>query len=276
MILPKTGEGSQRALLSASVEFSKNVIAPESVLVEAAKLSHFGFGTARLHRLPSRSDRVLQIEKAVDAGFRHFDTAPLYGFGEAERCLASIAKEAGVTVATKVGLYPPGGTEQSWFSIACRKAGGRVLPALSKPRVDGSIERADRSLTASLKRLGRQHVDLLLIHEPDIRVLNTDEWIRWREYRSAEVGQFGLAGEPERISQVLGANGPWTDILQTSGRWFTATADVPDRRRPDFVYGGPIHDLVANYPGSRVLVSSRDPAGLAERLLRNVSQGRRS
>ena len=58
------------------------------------------------------------LEAAVAHGFTHFDTAPIYGFGLSERDLAPLlAAEPNLTVATKVGLYPPGGTQQTWAAV---------------------------------------------------------------------------------------------------------------------------------------------------------------
>src|SRR5262245_49714354 len=131
-------------------------------------LSRFAFGTASLHHLSSSRSRRMLLEAAVAHGFAHFDTAPIYGFGLAERELAPLlAAEPSLTVATKVGLYSPGGSEQTWAAVLARKALGRLYPSFSRVHVDLSVKRAEASLHGSLKRLGRERLDILFIHEPD-------------------------------------------------------------------------------------------------------------
>lgn len=80
---------------------------------------------------------------ACDAGLDAFDTAEVYGDGASEKILGYFAARRGapVRVATKFGLLP-GRT-------------ARTLPL---------------ALRASLKRLGRERVDLYQIHWPDQRM----------------------------------------------------------------------------------------------------------
>ena len=81
----------------------------------------------------------------------HFDTAPIYGFGLSERDLAPLlTAEPNLTVATKVGLYPPGGTQQNWAAVFARKALGKLYSPWSRASVDLSVKRAEVSLGASL------------------------------------------------------------------------------------------------------------------------------
>src|SRR5262245_44485441 len=121
------------------------------------RLSRFAFGTASLHHLTSARSRRMLLEAAVQHGFTHFDTAPIYGFGSSERDLAPVlAAATGLTVATKVGLYPPGGGAQTRVAIVARKVLGKLYPPLSRVDVDLSVKRAEASLDASLKRLGRE------------------------------------------------------------------------------------------------------------------------
>ena len=118
--------------------------------------SRFIFGTASLFNVGTSRDRQKLLHLAIDKGFSHFDTAPYYGFGMAERDLAPLlASHHEVTVTTKVGIYPPGGELQSGPTIFLRKASGKIVRALSRRIIDGSVSRAQKSLEGSLKRLGR-------------------------------------------------------------------------------------------------------------------------
>ena len=78
---------------------------PESHLA----CTRFGFGTTSLLGLDSEQDRLALLERAFDLGIRHFDTAPYYGYGEAEKVLGRFLKSRreAVTVTTKFGIQPP-------------------------------------------------------------------------------------------------------------------------------------------------------------------------
>ncbi len=86
---------------------------------------------------------VKMVERALELGVNYFDTAPLYGKGRSEEMLG-LALE-GVTepyyLATKVGYYP-------------------------EP-FDYSRDAIWRGFDASLKRLRRDRVDLLQVHEAE-------------------------------------------------------------------------------------------------------------
>ena len=49
--------------------------------------SRVGFGTGGLLRITSARGRQDTLAAALASGITHFDTAPLYGFGESERAL---------------------------------------------------------------------------------------------------------------------------------------------------------------------------------------------
>src|SRR5439155_1697956 len=112
----------------------------------------------------AREAAALQVvDGAWQEGLRFFDTAPLYGFGLAERHLGRILREkarADYTFATKVGrlLHADAPPEP-----------GQVFhgaPALN-PVFDFSYDGVMRSLEESLERLAIGRVDILHIHDPD-------------------------------------------------------------------------------------------------------------
>ena len=70
-------------------------------------ISKIIFGTGSLIKNFTKKKQLFILKKAVDCGFTHFDTAPLYGFGTTESYLGDILKKnLHLTVTTKVGLYP--------------------------------------------------------------------------------------------------------------------------------------------------------------------------
>jgi len=96
-------------------------------------------------RTPEAESRKI-IDRALELGIRHFDTANAYNDGESERVLgrALEGRRCDVVIATKVGFG---------------KVGGK-MEGLSKNRVIWAIDE-------SLERLGTDYVDLYYLHVPD-------------------------------------------------------------------------------------------------------------
>lgn len=93
---------------------------------------------------------VQAVRSALELGCNFFDTADVYGFGHSEEVVGRALREAGrlndVYVATKVG--------GNFYN-----AGGKVV-------TDFSPEYLRFALEQSLKRLGRDYVDLYQLHNP--------------------------------------------------------------------------------------------------------------
>ncbi|MGH7043634.1 MAG: aldo/keto reductase [Acetobacteraceae bacterium] len=109
------------------------------------RVSVLGFGCGAVGGLMVRgapADREHAVAMAIDAGVTYFDTAPQYGNGLSEthlgQVLATLKPE--VTVGTKVRI-----ADADKGDIAAAVAA---------------------SLDASLRRLGRDHVDLFQLHNP--------------------------------------------------------------------------------------------------------------
>jgi aryl-alcohol dehydrogenase-like predicted oxidoreductase len=107
------------------------------------RVSALGFGCGNVGGLMIRgapADRERAVARAIELGVNYFDTAPSYGDGQSETNLGQAlrALRADVQVGTKFRLDRPDL--------------GDVPAAVA------------RSLDASLKRLGRERVDLLQVH----------------------------------------------------------------------------------------------------------------
>jgi aryl-alcohol dehydrogenase-like predicted oxidoreductase len=241
----------------------KQIVLPGTSL----SVSRFTFGTASLFTAGTPKERQDLLAAAYEHGFRHFDTAPYYGYGVAERELAPLlAAHPDVTVTTKVGLYSPGGENQSDAMIFARKAAGKFLPALSRPTVDLSVARARKALDDSLKRLGRDHVELYLLHEPDIAMLDTDEWRTWLDSET-RVGAFGLAGPVGRLYPFVKREDPLARVLQAKDSMTQGEADyvLKSGRELQLTYGYASAALAGGAPGAAVEVI------LCEALKRNTT-----
>ena len=123
---------------------------------------------------------------AVEAGVNFFDTAEVYGMGRAERFLAELAAQAAdpVVIATKFFPFP-------W----------RVRRAAMR-----------RALRLSLKRLGKESVDLYQIHfpwpprSPDFWVRALGELVQEGLAKAAGVSNFN-AEQMRRAQAILAAQG---------------------------------------------------------------------
>ncbi|MBK6696025.1 MAG: aldo/keto reductase [Myxococcales bacterium] len=92
------------------------------------------------------------LHAAVDLGIQHFDTADMYGSGHNEELLAKAFSDRWnkVTVATKFGMRR--GPNGEWLGISARP------------------EYVKEACENSLKRLGRERIDLYYQHRPDPNV----------------------------------------------------------------------------------------------------------
>ncbi|WP_246102991.1 aldo/keto reductase [Rhizobium straminoryzae] len=184
-------------------------------------VSRFVFGTASLFNVGNKKKRLDLLSAAVDAGFTHFDTAPYYGFGFAERDLAPVLKaHPHVTVTTKVGIYSPGGESQPAPAVFLRKAAGRFIKAISRPLIDFSVARARTTLEASLRRMGREVIDIYTLHEPETALVFADEWRRWMEdcVATGKVRTFGAALTADRLIAFTNSKidlGPFVQVADS-------------------------------------------------------------
>jgi len=143
------------------------------------QVTRLGFGGASIGGLfeaVSDEDAVATVERAWELGIRTFDVAPLYGYGVAERRLgmglAGRPRDEYV-LSTKVGrlvrsidAIGPGA------DIDRQELDGRedaFYPRTEPVRMvfDYTADGVRRSIEESLERLGVDHVDIALIHDPD-------------------------------------------------------------------------------------------------------------
>lgn len=232
------------------------------------RVSRFIFGTASLFNVGNAASRGRLLSAAVEHGFGHFDTAPYYGFGMAERDLAATLRaHPGVGVTTKVGIYSPGGEHQPASLVFARKVAGKAVAAISRPTVDFSLSRARRSLEGSLDRLGREHIELFMLHEPELGLLSTDEWQRWLEdeQRSGRIGEFGLALTADRLESFLREAPQLARVVQVLDSLERREADVLTR------YGSPLQ-ITYGYLSAARAAGSIEPAEtvLRQALRRNA------
>lgn len=121
-----------------------------------------GFGTAALGNLfreVAKETARATVEAALTAGLGYADTAPYYGFGLAERRLGEALIEDAI-VSTKVGrlLEPVSGALP-------RERYGFVSSEPFEPVYDYTHDGVLRSHEESLRRLNRDRIDILFVHD---------------------------------------------------------------------------------------------------------------
>lgn len=153
-------------------------------MIEAAALSRLGFGVTGPHAGlgASRAATTGLIHQAIDLGVTLFDTGPAYGKGEGEYRLGVALgnrRHDAAFIATKAGIH----------------AGGHR---------DFSAGAVEMSLRDSLKRLRRDHIDLLLLHGPAPEEM-TDKLIRRLEAFKARgmIGHIGVCGRGAELDRAI-------------------------------------------------------------------------
>jgi aryl-alcohol dehydrogenase-like predicted oxidoreductase len=123
-----------------------------------ALVSEIGFGTwgiggthqgAVAYGPTDDRESLAALETAFERGVTFYDTADLYGYGHSERLLGQAlgGVRPKIFIATKAGFLDADG------------------------RQDFSSAHLQRSLTASLERLGTDYVDLFQLHSPGLAIL---------------------------------------------------------------------------------------------------------
>lgn len=172
------------------------------------QVAPLGLGGAALGNLYAVVDETLAgatLDTALELGIRYFDSAPYYGYGLSEERLGRALAASGaddIVISTKVGrlLVPRKG--------APRSDQGFVDGLRFDPVFDYSYDGVMRSVEASLARLGRERVDVLLIH--DIGALTHGEDRHPELFETAMMGGYRALDELRRAGQVgaigLGVN----------------------------------------------------------------------
>ena len=169
--------------------------------------SALGFGCASLTAHGDRRDAIALLERAFAAGITHFDVARLYGLGHAETILGEFlrSKREQVTVTTKFGLQPPSGAiarQAGLVSLAKKvlrrfpglaRRARRHVAAAAKGGAFSAAE-ASASLETSLRALGTDRVDVLLLHEGTLADAARDDLLAFldAQRQRGTVRAFGL------------------------------------------------------------------------------------
>lgn len=115
------------------------------------RVSSIGLGTMTWGRDTDEHDAAEQLEVFLEAGGNLIDTAASYGDGSAEELVGTLLR--GIS---------------RHEVVLCSKAGIRSLP--DGPVIDASRATLLDTLDESLARMGTDHLDLWLVHSPDLAI----------------------------------------------------------------------------------------------------------
>jgi len=194
--------------------------------------TRLGFGCSSLMGALGRADSLAMLEAAYDAGLRHFDVAPSYGFGQAEECLGEFfSRHPGLcTVTTKFGIEPEAPATFKSVARGLVRPILKLLPGLKKnlqraassvqgaspERPEFSVEKARVSLERSLRALKVEHIDLWLLHEAEARDLSDDALLAFAHeaMTQGKIGAFGVGSGREKIAALQQERAAYCLVMQ--------------------------------------------------------------
>jgi len=189
-----------------------------------------GFGSSELMGGITRRDSIALLETAFGAGIRHFDTAPSYGYGEAERVLGATfaSRRDQITITTKYGILPP--RNRNVLGIARRlllpvvkavpslksRIRSRVPAAGGHPaRARFTPEELRASIDASRAALRTDYIDILLLHEAIPSDLSDDLLAELeRSVAAGKIRHFGIGSEAPAAAAIYRADRRFCPVLQ--------------------------------------------------------------
>ncbi|GAA0692162.1 aldo/keto reductase [Marinobacterium maritimum] len=124
----------------------------------------------------SEEDAIRALQQAFDMGYRHFDTATLYGGGRNETVVGKALKEQRQTL------------------FLASKCGMAINPERGVKEIDGRPETLRAQCEASLRRLQTDHIDLYYLHRLDPNTPIEDSVGALAELvREGKIGAIGLS-----------------------------------------------------------------------------------
>jgi D-threo-aldose 1-dehydrogenase len=206
--------------------------------VPGLALGHLGYGSSQLMGGITRRESIALLQTALEAGIRHFDTAPSYGYGHAESVVGEAlrSKRDQVTIATKYGIRPP--RNQNLLGMARRL----LLPIVRgmpgvKSRLSGaarglssrarfSADELRISIDASLATMKTDYIDILLLHEAVVGDLNDELFEALeRSVKEGKIRSFGVGSKAVAAADIYRREPRFCPIMQFE--WSVLSGEKP-------------------------------------------------
>lgn len=201
------------------------------VQVGNVEISKLGLGTAPFGGLftpVSQGDATETVRAAHTKGIRWFDTAPLYGYGTAEKRLGhgleGLLRE-GFVISSKVGrlLRVPRDIVEYEYDES-QVVSGNLIYRDTGPEVpvfDYSYQSVRRSIEESLFRLGLDRLDMVFVHDVDDHVEDAIAGALpalWELRNEGAIGCVGVSSDyVEPLAPVISRCD--LDCVLVAGRW---------------------------------------------------------
>lgn len=209
-------------------------------------MTQLGYGCSSLMGAMDRAESFAILEAAFEAGIRHFDVAPMYGYGQAEGVLGDfMSRHPGqVTVTTKYGI--PSARRPGLIGIARTLARPvvRAIPGLKRGltsaavRVTGAGAKAGftaaearESMERSLRELKTGHIDIWLLHDATLADLHDPGLLSLMQYsvQTGKIGAFGVGSGRAEIEEIASVRPEYLPVVQFS--WSALDGPLPQADR---------------------------------------------
>jgi D-threo-aldose 1-dehydrogenase len=228
--------------------------------LDRATFGPLGFGSSVLGNLYAPITDAAACDttrEAVDSGFQYFDTAPHYGFGLSEKRLGAALRELDpaqeLIVSTKAGrkLAPRSNLERG------KPRQGFVTDEPYESEFDYTYDSVMRTYEDSLRRLQRERIDILFVHDIGRATHGDEHPRRFRElmeggYRAMSelraagaVGAIGIGVNEWQVCEEALGHADF-DVVLLAGRYTLLEQDSLDsflplcaRRGVRVIVGGP-------------------------------------
>ncbi|KAA9157621.1 aldo/keto reductase [Amycolatopsis acidicola] len=226
-------------------------------------MTGLAFGCGPIGGAGSRhhDEALATLIAAWEGGVRWFDTAPSYGDGRGERLLGQALRRwprEGIRVSTKVGRVRMAIADPYTEPDGPRR----------EPLFDFTAAGVRKSVLRSLRRLGVERLDTVLVHDPDahLRVVLDEtfpELLRLRE--EGLVGAIGVGTTSVETARALLER---VDVVMIAGAWSLTRRDALPLLDECLAAGV---DVLAAAPFDSGLLAADEPDATARYLYRAVS-----
>jgi D-threo-aldose 1-dehydrogenase len=232
----------------------------KDLTLDRATFGALGFGSSVLGNLyaPIKDEVALDAtRKAVDLGLRYFDTAPHYGFGLSEKRLGAALRELDprqqLIVSTKAGRKL---VAQSKIDLT-RPRQGFMTAEPYESEFDYTYDSVMRTYEDSLRRLQREQIDVLYVHDIGRFTHGENHPRRFAEFMeggfralcelrsSGAVGAIGIGVNEWQVCEEALAHADF-DMVLLAGRYTLLEQDALEtflplcaRRGVRVIVGGP-------------------------------------